>query len=171
MAGKANKILEFNQGRIEQRLPADPPLPIGGVKAATLVQVGARKDLLVDYPGAGGPLAARTIVALKSSDCGREVLLTFEDGDPRLPVVVGFLQPTATVEKEQEALILEQGDIDHLVADGQTVHISGHKEIVLQCGQASITLNKSGKVVIKGTKIVTHASGINKIKGAAVSIN
>jgi len=171
MAGEANKILNFDQGRSDQPSLDKPAVSMGGVKIAVLVKVGGGGELLVAYAGGPGPLAARTLLPLGQEDCGREVLLAFEDGDGRRPVVVGCLQPGPRVEQERKTLALERGDVDHLVVDGQTVNIRAHKEIVLQCGQASITLNRNGKVVIRGSKIITHASGVNKIKGAAVSIN
>jgi len=45
------------------------------------------------------------------------------------------------------------------------------KEIVLRCGKASITLTKAGKVMIKGTYVVSRSSGANKIKGASIALN
>lgn len=171
MAGKANKILNFDQGRSDQPSSAKPAVSMGGVKIATVVQVGDGGELLVDYAGGPGPLAARTLLPLGKGDCGREVLLAFEDGDGRRPVVVGCVQPAPRNGQDAQTLALERVDVDRLVVDGQAVNISARKEIVLQCGQASITLNRNGKVVIRGSKIITHASGVNKIKGAAVSIN
>ena len=49
--------------------------------------------------------------------------------------------------------------------DGKRVVIEGKDEIVLQCGQASITLRRNGKVIIKGTYVESHASGTQRIKG------
>ena len=45
------------------------------------------------------------------------------------------------------------------------------REIVLRCGEASITLTRAGKVLIRGTYILTRSSGANRVKGAAVEIN
>jgi hypothetical protein len=44
-------------------------------------------------------------------------------------------------------------------------------EIQLRCGKSSVTLRKDGKIEIKGTQIVSRASGVNRIKGASVAIN
>jgi uncharacterized protein (DUF2345 family) len=55
--------------------------------------------------------------------------------------------------------------------DDQRVVLSAEREIVLRCGEASITLTRAGKVIIKGAYILSRASGYNKIKGAAVDIN
>ena len=49
--------------------------------------------------------------------------------------------------------------------------LTAEREIVLKCGEASITLTRAGKVLIKGTYVLSRSSGYNKIKGAAVDIN
>jgi hypothetical protein len=49
--------------------------------------------------------------------------------------------------------------------------VNAEREIELRCGEASITLTRAGKVLIKGEYVLTRAKGLNRIKGAAVSIN
>jgi hypothetical protein len=55
--------------------------------------------------------------------------------------------------------------------DDQRIVLTAEREIVLRCGEASVTLTRAGKVVIKGTYVLSRSSGYNKIKGAAVDIN
>lgn len=55
--------------------------------------------------------------------------------------------------------------------DGKRVRIVARDEIVLECGNASITLRRNGRVVIKGTYIETYSEGTNRIKGGQVRIN
>ena len=57
------------------------------------------------------------------------------------------------------------------VLDGRRVVLEAHDEIVLRCGESSISLRKDGKVVIRGRELVSRAAEINKIKGGAVHIN
>ncbi|HSP78880.1 MAG TPA: hypothetical protein VLQ93_10140, partial [Myxococcaceae bacterium] len=64
-----------------------------------------------------------------------------------------------------------QGEPVEAQVDGRRVVIEGKEEIVLQCGQASITLRRNGKVVIKGTYVESHSSGTQRIKGGSVQIN
>lgn len=63
-----------------------------------------------------------------------------------------------------------QPTVDALI-DGKRVKIVGADEIVLECGSASITLRRNGKVIIRGAYVETHSQGTNRIKGAAVRIN
>lgn len=55
--------------------------------------------------------------------------------------------------------------------DGKRVVITGEEEVELRCGEASITLSKSGKLVIRGASVETRARGTNRIKGGSVQIN
>ena len=58
-----------------------------------------------------------------------------------------------------------------VTVDGKHVALSAHDSITLRCGDASITLNREGKIVIRGAHVVTHASGVNRIRGASVELN
>ncbi len=55
--------------------------------------------------------------------------------------------------------------------DGRRVRLVAKDEIVLQCGAASVTLRRNGKVIIRGTHVETYSEGTNRIKGAHVKIN
>ena len=55
--------------------------------------------------------------------------------------------------------------------DGKRVRVVAEDEIVLQCGEASITLRRNGRVVVRGTYVETHSDGTNRIKGGQVRIN
>lgn len=55
--------------------------------------------------------------------------------------------------------------------DGRRVRIVAQDEIVLECGSASITLRRNGRVVVRGTYVETYSEGTNRIKGGQVRIN
>jgi uncharacterized protein (DUF2345 family) len=55
--------------------------------------------------------------------------------------------------------------------DGKRVRIVAQDEIVLECGSASITLRRNGRIVIRGTYVETSSEGTNRIKGGQVRIN
>ena len=58
-----------------------------------------------------------------------------------------------------------------VVIDGEQLTVTADREIVLRCGEASITLTRAGKVIIRGAYVVSRSSGANRIKGACVQIN
>ena len=110
---------------------------------------------------------ARTTVSLSTAHIGSSVVVLFEAGDLRRPIILGVLcDRPLLAEKDSEP----QPVVDAHV-DGTRLVLSAEREVVLRCGTASITLTRAGKVIIKGSYIVSRSSGYNKIKGAAVDIN
>jgi hypothetical protein len=53
----------------------------------------------------------------------------------------------------------------------EEVVIEAARQLVLKCGAASITIRGDGKVLIKGTDVVSRAQRSNRIKGGSVAIN
>ena len=49
--------------------------------------------------------------------------------------------------------------------------VEAASELVLRCGEASLTLRADGKVVVRGTHILSHSSGPHRLKGGSFSIN
>ncbi|MCK9296104.1 MAG: DUF6484 domain-containing protein [Desulfobulbaceae bacterium] len=132
---------------------------------------------LVDYSGnALGPLAARFAGSLppevlrRAAEDGREVLLAFEKNDPARPVIIDVLQARLS-EPQQEEISLTSDALPELTIDGKKIAFEAEEEIVLRCGQASITLTRAGKVIIRGTYVLNRSTGVNRIKGGSVQIN
>ncbi len=135
---------------------------IDGVVIGMLLELDVIGSPRVDYPGnPAGPLTARTLSTLESGGVGREVALMFEGGDPSKPIVVGILQRPGRPDPKPLKVEL----------DGETVMLTGKKEVVLRCGKASITLTRAGKILLRGAYISSRSSGVNRIKGASVQIN
>ena len=112
----------------------------------------------------GQSIVARSTVPLQANSLGKDVLVICEEGDPTRPIVVGVIQGEAPVASTAAGPVSVEVDDDPLVVTAQ-------RELVLRCGQASITLTRAGKVIIRGTYLLTQSSGYNKIKGASIDIN
>jgi hypothetical protein len=144
------------------RLPAaPPPAPFLAPVVGRVVRCDSAGAALVEYPGnpLGRPVAARATTPLDASSAGSDAVLLFENGDPARPIVVGLVRPVGG----RPGVTAE--------ADGERVVVSAEREVVLRCGEASITLTAAGKVLIRGTYVLSRSSGANRIKGAAVEIN
>ncbi len=126
------------------------------------------QPLLIGLPGLPQEIVTgRTTVALLRQQIGASVVVLFEQGDVRRPIVVGVLHhPHAGLPAGPVPAALVSAQVDD-----QKVVLTAEREIVLRCGEASITLTRAGKVLIKGTYVLSRSSGYNKIKGAAVDIN
>jgi hypothetical protein len=106
-----------------------------------------------------------TIEQIKQAiDVHQPVLLLIDDNAPQRPIIIGFI--AETVSPAPAAPRVVEADVD-----GKRVRVVGQDEIVLECGSASITLRRNGRVVIKGTYVETQSDGTNRIKGGQVRIN
>ena len=121
----------------------------------------------VCYPGQPGSAAlqARTTVDLHGKHIGQQVVLMFEANDPTKPIIMGVLRETEGWPLDQRP---DQVEVD---ADGERMIVSAKEQLVLRCGKASITLTKAGKVIIKGSYVLSRSSGVNRIKGGSVQLN
>jgi hypothetical protein len=111
---------------------------------------------VVAFEEAPDGVAARTTVALSRNLVGCDVLLQFERGDLARPIITGVVQAPIAFDAE---------------VDGRAMVVRGEERIVLQCGKASITLTRTGKVLVKGAYVSVQSSGMNRIKGGSVQIN
>jgi hypothetical protein len=151
------------------RSPRPTTEPLTAPLVATLVEFDLENRPVVVSSNlvAGERLLARTTVPLERRHLGSSIVVLCENADPRLPIVVGVLQPQALPPAPALAgdrKVVVQADDDRYVVEAE-------RQIVLRCGESSITLTRAGKVIIKGKYILSRSSGYNKIKGAAVDIN
>jgi len=151
-----------------QRPTAKPQtLPLLGVLVGELVAMAdAGQTPLVLYPGQPGTAAlrARSVVDLHGTSIGKPVVLSFENGDPTLPIVMGVVRDESSGAPMPDG----QVEFDH---DGARMIVAARQQLVLRCGKASITLTKEGKVLIEGNYILSKSAGANRIKGGSVQLN
>ncbi len=156
-------VCELEFGQAQQDAAPRQPATAQDVVTGRLMPAEGRDQVLVDYPGnpSSSPIAAVSTVVLHTADIGQPIALAFDAGDPRRPIVLGVL--TDTYREDPAASDLDQ--------PGDEVKISAEKSIQLTCGKASITLLHSGKVIIRGTHLISRSSGANKIKGGSIQLN
>ncbi len=146
--------------------PSPVPLPapvIARLHGFDLLDI-PQVDAIAACPGR--VIAARSTVALRRAMIGREVLVLFEQADVERPIIIGVIEPQALQDQAAPPSLAVQ-----VHADGERHVIEAEREIVLRCGEASITLTRAGKVIIRGAYILSRSTGYNKIKGAAIDIN
>ena len=158
---EAERVLTSDSVTDESQRSTRRPM-ITGVRTGTLIgfSVGGGTPL-VTYNGQSGSAAlpARAVVDLSGSHIGREVVLMFDDCDPCRPIVMGWL-------RGEDA----PGSVE-VDGDGERLIVRAKEQLVLRCGKASITLTKAGKVLIRGTHVSTHSSGVNRLRGASIQLN
>jgi hypothetical protein len=112
----------------------------------------------------GEVVAAKTTVPLTTALIGRSVVALFENADAGKPIIIGVVQGAGEPVERIAVMPLSPPHEGRLV-------LAADRELVLRCGDATITLTRAGKVIIKGRYIVSRSSGNNRIKGATVDIN
>jgi len=132
---------------------------LDGIVLCELTRIGGNGVAYVSFPGTRGDKAAQTTVNLAPDAVGRQVACMFLQGSAERPIIMGLIQNP-----------LAGNDLKASV-DGKQVTISADSEIRLECGKASILLRADGKIVLRGTNLISRSSGANKIKGASVGIN
>ncbi|MFL6601950.1 MAG: DUF6484 domain-containing protein [Steroidobacteraceae bacterium] len=142
--------------------------PIHGAIVGVLIgfQDDGRRPLVI-FAGQAGDAAtsSRTTQDLHGAHIGAEVVLVFEGADPRRPVIVGVL-PRADGSSVPRQLLQAEVQVD-----GERTIVSAKEQLVLRCGAASITLTRTGKVLIQGTYISQRSAGVMRIKGGSVQLN
>lgn len=114
------------------------------------------------------PVLARTLRPLAAKDRGRTAAVVLLQGDPEQPLVLGLVhEPKVTLGP------LEPSEVaaPQAIVDGDRLVLEAAREVVIRCGQASLTLTRAGKVLIRGAYVLSRSSGVNRIKGGSVQIN
>ena len=166
-AKASSELDELLQRPVEMRKAPVERQRIDGVLVGQLVGFRDVHVPLVVFEGRPGTAAldARTAIDLRPEFIGEDVVLMFEEADPRRPIVMGRLhKPNAWPIDEKPA----QVNVD---ADGQRLVVTAQDQIVFKCGKASITLTRAGKVLIQGSYVLSRSSGVNRVKGGSVQIN
>jgi hypothetical protein len=136
-----------------------PQLGDTTLQVGILVSVSAEGVPLVEFgDNELGPIPAQTTIP--SARPGQSVLLLFEQRDPRRPIIVGVVRDR-----------FEQDSSSRLKMEAKQIVLEGAEELILRCGESSLTLRNDGKTVLKGRELLSRASRTNRIKGATVQIN
>jgi hypothetical protein len=103
---------------------------------------------------------ARSLCKLSADMIGCEVAVLFQDGDPRNPLIVGRIVEPARAEAPPQ-----------VIRDGQRVRVTANERLELRCGKAAILMEQDGRITIRGSHIISHASGAQRIRGGSINLN
>lgn len=165
----------------------------GEIVLGYLKGIDANGSPLVVYPQLPNenPIAAMSTVAVTQLHIGRQVALLFAKGNYQQPVIMGFIysplddllesfsftDTEAVLSQNPSGTAIDTNEhdsnteLDTVKVDGKKVVIEGKEEVVLKCGEASITLTSTGKILIRGKYLLSRSSGVNRILGGSVQVN
>jgi hypothetical protein len=194
-------VVENTQGSEELLDAVSLDIAPGEIILGTLVAIDALGNAQVSFPQIAkmNPLTAVSTLAVSHQHIGRQVALLFVKGDVQQPMIMGFihsplfdllenfslLQQVEIAASEQEITQTDTdpfegrevitpapaAHIETIKVDGKRVVIEGQEEVVLTCGESSITLTKAGKILIRGNYLVSRSNGVNRILGGSVQVN
>lgn len=116
--------------------------------------------------GRGDPQRAISAIPLHEQERGKAVLVLFEHRGDERPIIVGLF-----ASKDDPDPPMPTKPSLNAKLDGESLVLHAERQIELRCGEASITLTRAGKVLIRGAYVLSRSKGANKIKGAYVDIN
>lgn len=96
---------------------------------------------------------------------GDQVVLGKPQNFPE-PIVTGVLKRAV-----RHNVVAKTDATPVVTVDGKRLEITGEDEIVLRCGDSSITMRRNGRIVIKGKYVESRSAGTNRVKGGSVLIN
>jgi hypothetical protein len=120
----------------------------------------------------GPPPIARTLGEVTRTQLeaacaeGRSILLGFLDGRADSPVIMSL---ASVAEPARPAA----GPVAEVVIDGEssTRVIEAREELLLRCGEATISLRADGTIKILGRDVTSWARRRQRIRGGSVAIN
>lgn len=165
-------MVEDEKGRLEKIRDADPAPAVSDRDDVIGWGAAMTTGTVAGFDQVGAPIVrfrhrhfTRSEVAGRSvskRECraGAKVVLLLEGGDPGKPIIIGVVQEEGNRKSGVEAAM-----------DGERLILTADREIVLKCGNSSLTLTRAGKVLIQGAYVLSRSSGVNRIKGGSVQIN
>lgn len=151
---------------------------ISGIRIGRIHSIDEAGQILVDFPGnTAGALPARFVESIKQKLqrpgglADERVLIVFENGDPYLPIIIDIICDGLQMPQKTGDIDLQVTETDEVFVDGRRVTFDASEQIELRCGKASITLTRTGKVLIRGAYLLSRSSGANRIKGGSVQLN
>ena len=183
----------MKQEKFDQELEAQEPQALfkdiapGEIIIGVLTGINEQGQPLVNFQEtiSDAPVIALSTVAINQRQIGRQVALLFAEGNPEKPVIMGLIHSALDAMIENFEVLVENEtapeqdrdnteaapQIDDVTLDGKRVVVEGKEEVVLKCGDASITLTKAGKILIRGKYLLSRSTGVNRILGGSVQVN
>ncbi|MCF6338532.1 MAG: DUF6484 domain-containing protein [Gammaproteobacteria bacterium] len=159
------------------------PVASGEVVIGVLVKFDEQGQPLVNFSEntSGHTLPAITTLGLTRQHIGRQVALLFANEDVHTPIIMGLIHSplqdmlesfnSPQIENRNNIEVEGELKVEDVQIDGNKLVFEAKEEIVFKCGDSSITLTKSGKILIRGKYLLTRSTGVNRILGASVQVN
>ena len=157
----------------------------GEIVIGSLVELNDLGEPCVNFEGISEPLKAISTISITKEHIGTQVALLFANGNITAPVIMGFIhnplaemlenfetnQLSETTNTKQAIALESNLQVDDVLIDGKKITFEAKEQIILRCGESSITLTKAGKILIRGKYLLNRSTGVNRIMGGSVQVN
>ena len=156
-------LIESSEGR-----PAEPQHFEAGLVIAKFVGFGEGDEPLVELVECDSTqrVSATSCVALEDVHAGRRVLMAYPQGGTEGPCIVGMLREHRASGFSSAPTRPQPPAVE---VDGTRLVFSARQEIVLRCGDSSLSLACDGTITLRGKYVISHADGVNRIRGGSSS--
>ncbi len=170
----------------ETKLQTMPAISPGEIIIGILSELNDNGEPMVRFTGVSKSIKAMTTTSITAKHIGEQVALLFSNGDIQSPVIMGIIhnpltsllesfeqQPPDSVDFQEQADIALNNKlkVEDVLVDGKKIIFNAKEQIVLKCGESSITLTKAGKILIRGKYLLNRSTGVNRIMGGSVQVN
>jgi hypothetical protein len=126
---------------------------------------------------------ALSTVDLRQGMIGKQLAVKFTHSSPPQAIILGVMHApispvldmvlanTTEASNIEPLELSKECDLQETKIDGKRILITGDEEIVLKCGDSSISLRRDGKIAIRGKYLLNRATGVNRILGGSVQVN
>jgi len=170
--------------KIESSAPSSNELTRqGSLLVGKVVSINDHGNPMIAYDETtkSKPVEALTTVPLNRDAIGKDIAISFAQNNGCMAIVMGVirrpLDDVLALQSAQPEEVITPAKTDEptgkpeVIVDGNKLELSAPEEITLRCGKASITLNKNGKILIKGEHMLNRTSGSYKIKSGSIQLN
>jgi len=178
-----------NETTVDTSFASAPSISPGEIIIGRVVSLNGQGEPCVDFPENPNAniLKAISTISVTNEDIGKQVALLFANGNLNSPVIMGLIHNP--LDAMLESFDQHQGDntpreqasadvalespveVDDVLIDGKKITFEAQEQIVLRCGESSITLTKAGKILIRGKYLLNRSTGVNRIMGGSVQVN
>ena len=180
---------ELDQAKEQETTePVANVLSPGEIVIGVLTGINDQGQALVNFEDnlVASPIPAISTIEFSARQTGRQVALLFAEGNLTKPVIMGLIHSALDVMLENFEVVVDEENteeassssdnaktsvMEDVLLDGKRVVLEGKEEVVLKCGEASITLTKAGKILIRGKYLLNRSTGVNRIMGGSVQVN
>ena len=138
-------------------------LKLEGLLIGTIERFNSTGLPMVVVYGTSKCFTANCVCELEQLKVGAQCAVMFPADGVSVPIILGILQ--------QSVIVVDSPGEISVTQNAEKIELHSEVEINLRCGTAHLRMTADGLVELRGDKVVSHSTGLNRIRGASVKLN